>query len=122
MVIKGFTNLIVQKIVKHGGGSIMVWRCMTAISLGLIYWVEGKMNKHVYRQILEAKLYGIFTKYCYYLTRVIFHNNGPKHTTITMKGWLIKQSFCVIKWLLQTPNLNPIKQLWVILKWKLNNY
>ena len=38
--------------VKHGGSSIMVLGCLTAIDVGDLVWIEGIMNADKYRQIL----------------------------------------------------------------------
>ena len=35
--------------VKHGGGSIMLWRCISAAGTGRLVKIEGKMNGEKYR-------------------------------------------------------------------------
>jgi hypothetical protein len=42
--------------------------------------------------------------------------------SIKMKEWLSKQPFSVLKWHVQSSNLNPIEHLWATLKQKLNHY
>jgi hypothetical protein len=55
---KGLTDRTVLKTVMHGGGSIMVWGSMTAMGPGLISQIQGKMDQHVYCQILETNVSG----------------------------------------------------------------
>ena len=39
--------------VKHGGGSIMLWRCFSAAGTVRLVRIEGKMNRAKYREILD---------------------------------------------------------------------
>ena len=56
----------------------MVWDCMSAIGHGLICKIEGRMNQYVYHEILEANLYGTFSRYDINASRIIFqHDNDP---------------------------------------------
>ena len=39
--------------VKGGGGSVMLWSAITYAGVGWICKIEGTMDRHLYRQILE---------------------------------------------------------------------
>ena len=43
-------------MVKHGGGSIMLWRYFSAAGTGRLVRLEGKMNRAKYREILDENL------------------------------------------------------------------
>ena len=42
----------VCKAVKHGGGVIFVWGCMTSCGMGYMRKIEGKMTQATYLSIL----------------------------------------------------------------------
>ena len=42
--------------VKHGGGSVMVWGCMSAHGVGNLVFIDGIMNQYVYINILKENL------------------------------------------------------------------
>ncbi|GFX24998.1 transposable element Tcb1 transposase [Trichonephila clavipes] len=44
------------KAVKFGGGSVLVWGCMSAGGVGELAFIDGIMDKHVYLGILKDNL------------------------------------------------------------------
>uniref|UniRef100_A0A8C6SAZ8 Uncharacterized protein n=1 Tax=Neogobius melanostomus TaxID=47308 RepID=A0A8C6SAZ8_9GOBI len=45
-----------KKVVKYGGGSIMLWGCFSSAGTGKIVRIVGKMDGAKYRDILEENL------------------------------------------------------------------
>ncbi len=46
----------VMPTVKHGGGSVMVWGCMSAAGTGELQFIEGTMNANMYCDILKRSI------------------------------------------------------------------
>jgi Transposase len=46
----------IKETVKHGGGSVMVWGCMTAYILGFMCRILGTMDQYLSKSILEDEL------------------------------------------------------------------
>ena len=50
-----FNSECVAPTVKHGGGSFMVWGCMSGLGAGHLYRCEGTVNQNKYIDILKNK-------------------------------------------------------------------
>ncbi|KAG1366033.1 hypothetical protein G6F61_013377 [Rhizopus arrhizus] len=68
--------------VKHGGGSVMAWTCMTSHGVGYIYEIyDGRMIAPDYIHILKTELADTLDYYRLGDGDFIFqHDNDPKHT------------------------------------------
>lgn len=42
--------------VKHGGGGVMMWGCMSSAGVGELVFIEGVMDKAYYLSILKENL------------------------------------------------------------------
>ncbi len=74
--------------VKHGGGSVLMWGCMSAAGVGELHFIDGIMNSHMYCSILKEKMLPSLRALG---RRALFqHDNDPKHTSKATVGFLKK--------------------------------
>ena len=81
-----------KKVVKHGGGSIMVWGYITATGPGWICRIEGTMDTMLYTQILDDELLGTLGDLEIKKKDIYFQqDNDPKHTSWLASEWFSKK-------------------------------
>ena len=97
--------------VKHGGGNLMLWGCLSTKETGRLHRIEEMMNWAMYREILGDKLLPSVRALKMGHGWVFQHDNDPKRTAKATKEWLKKKHIKVLEWPSQSPDLNPIKNL-----------
>jgi hypothetical protein len=108
-----FNERYVRKEVKHGGGSVMVWGCITASSMGHIVCIEGNMDGPLYTQILNDDILGTLKDLGINKKDVYFQQDSDlKHTSKIAQNWFKKAKLDVLDWAPSSPDMNIIERVW----------
>ena len=102
-----------KKKVKHSGGSVMVWGCITSHGVGELHCIEGTMDRYVYVNILQKSLLDTLKQYGLDREDVYFQQDGDsKHTSKHALGFLDVEGIDFLPWSPNSPNMSPIENLW----------
>ena len=98
--------------VKHNGESGMVWPCFSRSGVGDLSFIEGNIDRFLYREILRKDLLQSCQKLGLENSFVFQHDNDSKHTAGLVKDWLKQKKIETLNWSPFSPDMNSIEHLW----------
>jgi transposase len=105
----------IVETVPFGGGSVMVWGCVSYDCKLDLITVRGNLNGQIYRQnILEASVVSHFDNHPLNTRHVFMDENARPHRTRVVTDYLRDESITTLPWSARSPDLNPIEHIWDI--------
>ncbi len=99
----------------------MIWGAMSSAGVGPLCFLKTNVITPVYQEILEHFMLPSADQLFKDADFIFQQDLAPVHTAKSTKSWLNDHGVDVLDWPANLPDLNPIKNLWGIVKRKMRN-
>ncbi len=101
--------------------SVMIWAAMSSAGVGPLCFLKSTVNAAIYQEILEHFMLPSADKLYGDADFIFQHDLAPAHTAKGTKSWFNDHGVTVLDWPANSPDLNPIQNLWGIVKRKMRD-
>ncbi len=99
----------------------MIWGAMSSAGVGLLCFLKTNITAPVYEEILEHFMLPSADQLFKDADFIFQQDLAPAHPAKSTRSWLNDHGVGVLDWPANSPDLNPIENIWAIVKRKMRN-
>lgn len=100
---------------------ITLWGCFCSKGIGAGRIFLGELNKQLYCDILERNFKPTYQRYYPRGLWRFLQDNATPHYNAEVNTWMHNHGVHIIEFPPRSPDLNPIENLWHVLKWRVEH-